>query len=1291
MEDRLFIDKLSGPDNWATWKFQIEHLLKAKSLWGMVMETETLAQDANAAARAEFARKKEKAFSMLVLNVSTSQLYLITSCQSPKEAWDTLKGHFERDTLANKLFLKKKYFRCEMKEGETITEHLKRMKELTDQLSAIGAVIEEEDQIVTLLGSLPPSYATIVTALETKMDSLTLQFVQQSLVNEEQKRVQANGSTSVAPPGAASAMQTQVRGDPQPEGIDRSKWKCFKCGKEGHLKRNCPKLKNKNQTHKAKQMTCEDNENSESANESAFVVRENQNEKVKQIEWLIDSGASKHMTCSKEILQDYQEFTKPQSVKLGDGRVVDAQGLGTVKMKMTFKVSDVKDVTMYDVLYVPKLSGNLFSVGAAVKKGNTVQFKKARCYIRGKDGDLLGMGTQRSDGLYQLDVEGSTPVPHTAGSASVAASLWHQRLGHTTMLKELKPLVSGMDFSAEKENSFCEACVEGKLARKPFKSVGAIRSKRKLQLIHSDVCGPMQTESIGGSKYFVTFIDDYSRCCKVYFMRQKSEVLSKFKEFERTFSNECGQRVARLRTDNGGEYTSKEFQEYLKAQGIHHEMSVPHTPQQNGVAERKNRTLVEAARSMLSHAKLPNMYWAEAVATAAYVQNRLPTSLLKQQTPYQRWSGKKPNISHMRVFGCVAYAHVPEVERRKLDKKAVKLRFVGYANNAKGYRLWDEEKRRILIRRDVIFNETDFDWKQEVEVSCSDSDAGSGPDERGASVNDDTPVNEAPRECGRVRKPPTRYGYDEYADTVTVEHYANVCSVNEPSTLKEAMTSSNAKEWKEAADLEFESLLENDTWDLVKLPKDRKPIGSRWVFKVKHHSDGEVERYKCRLVAKGYSQKYGADYDETFSPVVRFSSIRALLSFAVQNNMHVHQMDVVTAFLNGHLEEEIYMEQPDGYVKPGQEHLVCKLKKAIYGLKQSPRCWSKTFTEFMKDLGFNQSTSDPCVFVRARQELEILAVYVDDLILITESLQSMSELKVALKNRYKMKDMGELSYILGISVIQDKTNKCVYLHQKHYIEAVLQKYGMDKANPVTTPADANVKLQKNDGVSKPVNPGTYQSIVGSLLYAAMATRPDIAQAVSAVSKFNAEPNTAHMTAVKRILRYLKGTANLALKYQRSESETLVGFSDADWAGDQDDRRSTTGNVFLLSGGAVSWLSKKQNTVALSTAEAEYVALSQAAQECTWLTRLLSDLGMDVTPTVILEDNQGAIAIAKNPVDHSRTKHIDIRYHYIRECVQNGQIQLQYCPTDDMRADILTKPLPKQKFEYLRREIGLCAV
>ncbi|KAL7372982.1 hypothetical protein ABVT39_025155 [Epinephelus coioides] len=381
-----------------------------------------------------------------------------------------------------------------------------------------------------------------------------------------------------------------------------------------------------------------------------------------QTEWLIDSGASKHMTSHKECLQDYQHFSEPQSVKLGDGRVVDALGLGYIKLRMTFKVSDVKTVTMYDVLYVPKLSENLFSVGAGTRKGNTVQFKESHCYIRGKDGSLQGMGTQRSDGLYQLDIEGNLPVCHGASSASVAASLWHQRLGHTSKLKQKKNLVNGVDFTAEKEVPFCEACMEGKLARKPHKQMGDIRSK----------------------------------------------------------------------------------------------------------------------------------------------------------------------------------PHVPDTERRKLDKKAVKLHFMRYANNAKGYRLWDEEKRRILIRRDVIFNESDFGWKQEVEESCSENQVTINTDERGTPADGAT-VNESSRESGRVRKPPNRYGYDEFADMVAVDHYANVCCVTEPSTLKEALMSPNAKEWQEAADLEYESLLENETWDLVDLPKDHKAIGLKWVFKVKHHSDGRVE------------------------------------------------------------------------------------------------------------------------------------------------------------------------------------------------------------------------------------------------------------------------------------------------------------------------------------------------------------------------------------------------------------------------------------------------------------------
>ena len=251
--------------------------------------------------------------------------------------------------------------------------------------------------------------------------------------------------------------------------------------------------------------------------------------------------------------------------------------------------------------------------------------------------------------------------------------------------------------------------------------------------------------------------------------------------------------------------------------------------------------------------------------------------------------------------------------------------------------------------------------------------------------------------------------------------------------MEEALTSDHAKEWKAAADSEYKSLIENETWELVELPSDRKPIGCKWVFKVKHGSDGKVERFKGRLVAKGYAQKYGIDYDETFSPVVQFSSIRALTALAVQNDMLIHQMDVVTAFLNGKLDEEIYMEQPEGYVQPGKENLVCKLKKSLYGLKQSPRCWNTAFKEYIESAMFKQSAAEPCVFVRTTDTVTIIAVYVDDLIVVAKTPEEMQEVKNILTTRFKMKDMGELHYCLGISVEQDMNRKCVWMHQKQYI------------------------------------------------------------------------------------------------------------------------------------------------------------------------------------------------------------------------------------------------------------------
>ena len=649
------------------------------------------------------------------------------------------------------------------------------------------------------------------------------------------------------------------------------------------------------------------------------------------------------------------------------------------------------------------------------------------------------------------------------------------------------------------------------------------------------------------------------------------------------------------------------------------------------------------------------------------------------------------------------YALFPNVQRKKLDKKAEKFRFIGYCNESKGYGLIDEKTKKVYKRRDVIFSESDF-GQCKIEKSLKNaSEVEMNPDEAEERQHPREDQEEEHQELEdhqeeeqhyprRQRRPPVRFGKDEYVATVeeSVNHVAyKACEIIEPKTLEEALASDHAKEWKTAIDSEYESLIENETWELVELPSERKAIGCKWVFKVKHASNGEVERFKARLVAKGYAQKYGVDFEETFSPVVRLSSIRALIAFAVQHDMLIHQMDVVTAFLNGTLDEEIYMQQPDGYSQPGKEHLVCRLKRSLYGLKQSPRCWNTAFTDYLESISLVQSEADPCVFVGTVDTVTVVAVYVDDLVLIAKTTNELQKVKDSLSSRFKMKDMGKIHYCLGISIEQDEERKCLTMHQKQYIENMLEKYRLTDANTVSTPADLSVKLKKDDGFSKDVDSTLYQSMIGSLLYAANSTRPDIAQAVGVVSRYTSRPSQAHLTALKRILRYLKRTASLAIKYQKSDDGDLIGYSDADWAGDADDRHSTSGNLFLLAGGPISWQSKKQGVVALSTCEAEYVALSAAVQEAIWLKKLLADLGVvPKQPVVIMEDNQGALAVAKNPIAHTRTKHIDIRYHFIREAVRDQKFNLCYCPTKKMLADLLTKPLPKEQFEVLRQAMGM---
>ena len=396
-------------------------------------------------------------------------------------------------------------------------------------------------------------------------------------------------------------------------------------------------------------------------------------------------------------------------------------------------------------------------------------------------------------------------------------------------------------------------------------------------------------------------------------------------------------------------------------------------------------------------------------------------------------------------------------------------------------------------------------------------------------------------------------------------------------------------------------------------------------------------------------------------------------------------MDVTSAFLNGDLEEEVYMKQPQGVIQKGQEHLVCKLKRSIYGLKQSPRCWNQTLDTQLKELGFIQSPSDPCIYTSTKQGLMIIAIYVDDIVIAGKSEKQIASIKSAIAKQFQVKDMGEMHYFLGVSVKQNLKMKETWIGQPLYTKTILKKFGMENAKPIHTPADPSTKLLKATKDCEMADQVLYQSAVGKSAISIQLdqTRYNICseQCIKILHKSN-------QTALDSSETYHE-VANMGLMYSKNDCTNCVGYSDADWAGDVNDRKSTSGYLFKISGAPVSWRSKKQSCIALSTAEAEYMALSSAAQEATRLRQLTKDLHNEPTePTVIKEDNQAAIRIAKNPESHGRTKHIDIKYHFLREKVMNDVIKLEYCPTNDMIADMLTKGLGREKFERFRDLAGI---
>lgn len=709
------------------------------------------------------------------------------------------------------------------------------------------------------------------------------------------------------------------------------------------------------------------------------------------------------------------------------------------------------------------------------------------------------------------------------------------------------------------------------------------------------------------------------------------------------------------------------------------------------------RTIVESARTMILSKQMDKRFWAEAVSMATHVLNRTGTSTIADKTPYELWHGKPGKIDHLRTFGCEVFVHIPKEKRKKFDAKAAKCVFVGYDGYSKAYRAWNPETNKVQVACDVIFLAENSTASLDVDDDDGATSAGAVAEISEEGDDEVTPKQPVVRGAiceldrrniiaGRLRDRSniTAAKRLTYLASANNQHFAMLAVHDEPGSYEQAMESINRKQWEQAMDEEYDSLIKNRTWNLVNPPSDQKVIDNRWVFKLKQRPDGSIDRYKARLVVRGFTQERGIDYQETFSPVVKFTSIRAILALAASRHMSLKQFDVKTAFLNGVLEETVYMSQPTGY--DDNSGRVCKLDKSLYGLKQASRCWNKRFTDFIGRFKFKASESDPCVFVyNGADGLMILAIYVDDGLIAAENEKAISPVIEHLRKEFEVK-VSNLECFLGLEVDQ-RADGSIHVNQRGYANRVLQRFGMADCNAVATPSDSAQNLGDFEADGEVEFP--YREAVGSLMYLSVGTRPDITFAVGNVSRYLEKPSAAHVNAVRRILKYIKGTSDMGIRFKGDDDLEFSGYSDADYAGDVETRRSTSGYVFMLGNGVISWGSERQKSVALSTTESEYMAASHAIKELIWLKRLLAELSpIEMTPPIFFMDNQSAIRLVKNPEFHKRTKHIDVRYHFIREKFEDGVFDLKYIETNKQLADVMTKALPRIKHQYFCGSLGV---
>ncbi|KAJ9544362.1 hypothetical protein OSB04_024069 [Centaurea solstitialis] len=1094
--------------------------------------------------------------------------------------------------------------------------------------------------------------------------------------------------------------------------------------------------------------------------------------------WYLDSGCSKHMTGRKELLSNYRE-KYGGSVKFGNNELSPVVGHGDIVCK---------DITINNVAHVEGLNHNLFSIGKFCDKDLEVNFNKRRCAVRTEWGRELLVGTRKTN-LYTIKLRHMLAKKSQClitQKSSHQSLLWHRRLSHLNyryldrLVKER--LVSGIPMIKFEPDQMCSGCAQGKMKRASHPPKPEQGSKSPLSLIHMDLCGPMKTVSLAGRKYV---------------FETKDETSNLIINFIKVVQVQLKLPVQIVRSDNGTEFKNQVLKGFYNSLGITQTFSAARTPEQNGVVERRNRTLVEAARSMLAQSQLPQYLWAEAVNTACYTQNRSIIHRRFGKTPYHVLFGRIPNIDYFKVFGCPCFVLNETENRGKFGPKSDEMIFVGYSDCSVAYRVFNKKSRVVYesvnvrfdpfvelsstvssntdtVSNNVVFTDASSSTTSSIDppatsteldslfeyfyddlygtnqisssnvgisstpsssttpssevsptssIPCSDllsivSSPSSSPivmdtphpdiiiDSHDQSsshevVHNDSipeghePLTMHPTSTDNILEPSSvnnqtplphtaKWTKDHPIDLIigdptsgvqTRAASANECNFSvflsnfEPTRVSDALQDSD---WVTAMQEELNQFEALKVWRLVKLPESKSVIDTKWIFKNKKDANNIIVRNKARLVAKGYRQQEGIDYDETFAPVARLEAIRMFLAYAAYKDFTVFQMDVKTAFLYGHLKEEVYVAQPEGFVNKEHPDYIYVLDKALYGLKQAPRAWYEELSKHLLSKGFKKGSVDSTLFLMKEGEhIVVIQIYVDDIIFGSTSRELCKKFENVMTEEFKMSMMGEINFFLGLQVRQFSDG--IFINQSKYIFDLLKKYDMSGCHSIGTPMATGNSIGP-DHEGKNVDLRNYRSMVGSLMYLT-ASRPDIMFATCVCARYQAKPKESHLAAVKRIFRYLKGTPFYGIWYPKGLGFELQAYTDADCGGCNMDRKSTSGHLQFLGNKLVSWASKKQQCVSTSTAESEYVAAASCCSQCS-RNFVIMVLNTKRFPSI------SAIAISANLVQHSKTKHINIRYHFLKDNVEKENIELYFVNTEYQLADLFTKALDEKRFKFL---------